>query len=89
MATSEAFTAGLIIVLPLLPVLGILGDCWRREAVEPERGIEATKHKGSPKAARRQLKQKALRQAIEAELAANQARGTAEDANVAGGFPPA
>ena len=42
MATSEAFTAGLIIVLPLLPVLGILGDCWRREAVEPERGIEAT-----------------------------------------------
>jgi hypothetical protein len=73
MATSEAFTAGLIIVLPLLPVLGIrgaicqlLGDCWRR-----------------------QLKQKALRQAIEAELAANQARGTAEDANVAGGFPPA
>ena len=57
--------------------------------MEPERGIEATKHKGSPKAARRQLKQKALRQAIEAELAANQARGTAEDANVAGGFPPA
>jgi hypothetical protein len=66
MATSEAFTAGLVIVIPLLFVLGILGGCWRR-----------------------QLKQKALRLAIEAELAANQARGTAEDANVAGGVHPA
>jgi hypothetical protein len=31
MATSEAFTAGLIIVIPLFVVLGILGACWRRQ----------------------------------------------------------